>query len=59
MTADDQQNDCAKQTTPPASEGDMRIIEKLNHLFRKAGDSPETRLIYQTVLEFQQNNRTA
>lgn len=30
-----------------------RQIERLNHLFRHAGDSKETRLIYQAVLNFQ------
>lgn len=32
---------------------------QLDHLFRHAGDSVETRLIYQAVLEFHRNNHTS
>lgn len=52
-------HDAAEQTPVTLSGNDGLIIKKLNHLFRKAGDAPEMRLIYQAVLKFHQNNTPA
>lgn len=51
----DNSDEPVTQPTEPHGQDNDRLIERLDHLFRKAGDAPETRLIYQAVLEFQRN----
>lgn len=45
--------DAPPQELPPAyAERRSRLIGELDQLFRQAGDGAETRLLYQSLLEF-------
>jgi len=35
-----------------------KLVGQLDHLFRQAGEAPETRLIYQAVLDFRMEHRS-
>lgn len=35
-----------------------RVLAQLDHLFRKAGDGPETRQLYDAILEFRMNHQS-
>lgn len=35
-----------------------RLVAQLDHLFRQAGEAPETRLIYQAVVDFRMEHQS-